>query len=72
MIDRFNKFKSLNYMEILIILFPLSYLFRSTILNFFIILFSIIFLFNLKKHVKFLKNEIWILFYLTFSILPYF
>ena len=66
MIDRFNKFKSLNYMEILIILFPLSYLFRSTILNFFIILFSIIFLFNLKKHVKFLKNEIWILFYLTF------
>ena len=66
MIDRFNKFKSLNYMEILIILFPLSYLFRSAILNFFIILFSIIFLFNLKKHVKFLKNEIWILFYLTF------
>ena len=68
MIDRFNNLKSLNYMEVLVILFPLSYLFRSAILNFFIILFSIIFLANLKNHIRFLKNEIWIIFYLTFVI----
>ena len=68
MIDRFNNLKSLNYMEVLVILFPLSYLFFYSILNFFIILFSIIFLVIFKNNIRFLKNEIWIIFYLTFVI----
>lgn len=62
----FNFFRFFNYMEWLLILFPICIVFGSAPLNFMLILCSIISLSIIKKNFNKIKKNYWIFFYLIF------
>ena len=63
-------FKKFTFYEILLLISPLILILRPVVINFFFILLTFLFLYELvkKKYLDILKNETWIYFFLLFII----
>ena len=63
-------FKKFTFYEILLLISPLILILRPVVINFFCILLTSLFLYELvkKKYLDILKNETWIYFFLLFII----